>query len=138
MNNTQTGLDEKEKLRRKALSSQNPIDYYTLCEALGLKDVEDEDLYELGEIESQEQRKKESQLEKKINHTLREKEFLKRAQELDIGDFYECSGGKAFLLELYFPDRFGIKGKQNIENYSDAQIGYIFKEVYKSYYKKHS
>lgn len=140
MNDPQKKLDKKEKLRREALSSQNPVDYYALCKALGIKDVEDEHLYELGEMELQEQRKKEieeSKLEKKINHALREKEFLRRAEEININDFNAHTDAKKGFLTDYFPGRFGPGSKQDIEDYDPTQIGALFKNVYDSYTKKH-
>jgi len=149
MDDHQKELDKKEELRKDALYSQNGLNYYKLSMSLGInpENLEDKHLYEQGEIEytrletkKKEEKIRESQLEKEVRkseHRLIEKEFLKRAEELNINDFYAQTDAKIMFLQDYFPGKFGRGKKQDIEKFDDVQVGAIFKNVYDSYKKKH-
>lgn len=132
-------LERKEKLRREALFSRDPLSYYKLSTALGLnpENLEDKDLYEIGQAEIEAKKMK---LESRVkeSHKLLEKEFLTRAKELNIDDFCVHADAKRGFLEAYFPGRFGPRGKQRLSRYDDVQVGALFKSVYDSYLKKYS
>jgi len=64
------------------------------------------------------------------------KEFLNEAKNVNIKDYFFDVSYKKGLLIKYFPNRFGPKGTQNLDNYKDGQIGSIFERVVINYLKK--
>ncbi|MEM4271199.1 MAG: hypothetical protein QXO70_03855 [Candidatus Pacearchaeota archaeon] len=143
-NNSNTYSDKLRELdsrRKRALGSQNPLEYYFLCDELGVA-PEDDSLYGLGKAEFNALMQRESKLEKELNRMAEEarrndiKNFLKEAGRLDVSYFSDDAECKKELLAEYFPRRFGPNGKQNLDSYSDVQIGVIFANVVETYRKQ--
>ncbi len=128
---------EQESARKDALSRLDAQKYYTLCATLGIRDIEDPDLYDLGAFESNtaagalfdpeqvlegSMKKDERTPNKKYHH------FLDDARRYNPKSFTEDTQAKRAMLIRYFPKRFGEGGPQDFKkkDYSAMQIGSIF------------
>ena len=127
MKNLEERSKELDEQRREALETRTSIAYYKLCEERGIK-PEDQLLYEQGYLESKDSNPNSTDI--KI------KEFLNEAKNVNIKDYFFDVSYKKRLLIKYFPNRFGPKGTQNLDNYKDGQIGSIFERVIINYLKK--
>jgi hypothetical protein len=132
-----------EMVKAKALECQDALPYFRSCERLGMpySDVEDQLLYERGFMEAEKKEEKRSALEAEVekhDHEVREKKFLSAGKFLDLDYFISDVDSKAGLLAKYFPGQFGPKGNQPIHKYSEVKQGFIFRQVYNSYYDKHN
>ena len=122
-------IKKLEKEKNIALERQDPIDYYSSCSQLGIKEgnLEDNDLFELGASLVINRNSKEKS-EANAEYYLR---FLKEVYILNINfqDFSKQIGTKDGLLIKYFPKRFGKDGIQNLDKYKSEQRGAIFYDI---------
>ncbi len=134
-------IEKIEEKRRYALSRSEAVDYYLLCDELGVA-VEDERLYELGRgiyaaREIERKNDLESRIESPPPHII---SFIEMGDDLRIGTF-EDTHDKLVALQ-YFP-KFQPDGTQPITNYdpdnpSDmGKIGVIFRKNYRFYRKRY-
>ena len=126
-------MDKLDKLRSEALSEQDPVAYFNICNISGVE-PEDPFLYQLGEIEIKID-------EERINAIITKEEnrryldFYNEARFFSLTDFGEDVDKKSKLLIKYFPKRFGPNAKQDLTKYSDLQIGSLFKNFTNNSYK---
>ena len=138
MSDYQFYLANLDRKRRDALTGSDAIGYFDLCEELGVE-PEDSELYNLGRAERL------SGLEgiefsEKISKEPDYQGFVKAAQNFGVraGDLSADSNFKRKSLREYFPGNFGEDAKQDLRDYSPAQIGTIFKRVLATAKKKSS
>lgn len=117
-------IPQLEEKRREALTNCKAIDYFTLCEQLGIE-PEERSLYDKGRLEFS----MEEQAE----------EIKRRTKTSKYGLFYEegrflmkaNTNVERTLLRKYFPGRFGDKGKQPLRKMGDSQVRKVFEKILK-------
>ena len=130
-------LKSKEPKRIRALENYDPLEYARLCDELGV-DPEDEDLYARGQLElaiEQEEIAELKNLAKKQKYINFYKEVCDR--NIPVSDWDAWPETKSDLLAKYFPGRFGQCGSQNINKYTNKQVGKLFENLVK-YSKKYN
>ncbi|MBU1202292.1 MAG: hypothetical protein KJ583_03110 [Nanoarchaeota archaeon] len=130
-------FENQEKERIDALHKRDSINYFKMCNELGV-DPEDKDLYKSGFEWQEFYKQKEDQTARTNEKTSKEERienFLKESKNIPINNFSRYADEKAGLLAKYFPGRFGPSGKQDITKYEGAQVGAIFSKIVKNYNK---
>lgn len=127
-----------EALRRRALATQDALEYARLCDEVGVK-PEDEFLYEKGtSVESAVNTSRTGGLEQRLPQLTKEQRltaFVDEASEFMVRGYplEKNADLKREVLIKYFPDRFGSGKKQDITDYDERKIGSLFREVYFNY-----
>lgn len=123
----QKEFDERDKLRRDALSRGDAVVYASLCDELGVN-PEREDLYEqgiMGLMAAVGQDGVFQEIAQRHPHDL----FLGEVGRLNVRDFSADAELKRRALERHYGARFGEQGSQPLGRYTDAQVGRIFRNV---------
>jgi len=119
-----------ENKRKQAFESREALKYFLLCEELGIT-AEAQDLYELGQLESN-LSQKDSEFLSRISHNpsnTKYEKFYRQGRYLNYRGFEADAESKRRLLVKSFPRRFGKNGKQPIEKLDDLQIGSLFSKL---------
>lgn len=119
--------------KKHAYENHDALKYYLACEELGISEenVDDPLLFRKGGEEyglglrDFTKYKERKGVKASLYHA-----FLDEIKGTDINvrKFDENPNTKKALLLKYFPERFGEGKKQNLRNYNERQIGFIFKE----------
>lgn len=139
MSDYQFYLANLDRKRKAALTGSDAISYFDLCEELGIE-PEDRELYDSGRAERLSDLEEETNVGKQVSSGPDYPGFLREARSFGVkaGDLSADSRFKRSSLEKYFPGNFGEDARQNLENYSPAQIGVIYKRVLMTAKKKSS
>ena len=129
------GIGDLEEKRLDAFSGRNALEYMTLCNKLGLE-PEDTDLYDQGRAELIFQKDKKSGLEEKLK-VINELNFIEESEYVNKTDWSADTSIKKELMGEYFPERFGLGEKQDIQPYKSGAVGKIFSELVKYYTNKY-
>ena len=136
--------DKIKKLQDKrvrALNNHDALQYYKSCQELGISggDIEDHYLYNRGEGDYElgfrrsigSSLSRASNQKNNGNYTRSYNNFYDEVKSMDInaGKFEANPHTKKALLLKYFPKVFGEGRKQDLGNYSDGQVGHIFKKI---------
>ncbi len=117
-----------EERRKEALVRRDSVQYFRLCEELGvlpeLQDLFFEGAAQVGILKDTFQtRKEESENIGYVN-------FIKEAERIGImRRLGEDSRRKADLLAKFFPSQFGSDGRQPINQYDTIEVGRVYINV---------
>jgi len=139
MSEYQFYLANLDRKRKDALTGSDAISYFDLCEELGIE-PENQELYDSGRAEKISNLEEKTSVGKQVSTGPDYSGFLREARSFGVrtGDLSADSRFKRTSLEKYFPGKFGEDARQNLKNYSPAQIGVIYKRVLTTAKKKAS
>jgi len=124
-------IERLEKDRITALERQDALNYFALCEEMGVA-PEDRFLHERGMLEDSLREENDEVYSVRATARRNNSKYSQFYQEGEIyrtGDFAKDASAKEALLLKYFPRRFGTKGKQSIERLTEIQKGALFKKL---------
>jgi len=129
MSEYQFYLENLDRKRKEALAGSDAKNYFSLCVELGIE-PEDKELSDSGRAERLSDLEGRDLVVERVSEPnysgfLKEaRSFGVRAENLSADPIFKRSS-----LEKYFPGNFGEDAKQNLKEYSPAQVGTIYKRV---------